>query len=56
MLKSQKLPSATTVTKWLAKDIITKDVAYRLLRRINAANDIIEYCIKERRGDSEKSF
>jgi len=46
-LKSQKLPSPTTIVKWLKIGIITKDVAYRLLRRINVAEDVIEYYIKE---------
>jgi len=46
-LKSQKLPSPSTVVKWLKLGIITKDVAYRLLKRINVAEDVIEFYIKE---------
>jgi len=46
-LKSQKLPSPSTVVKWLKLGIITKDVAYRLLRRINVAEDVIDFYIKE---------
>ena len=46
-LKSQKLPSPSTVVKWLKLGIITKDVAYRLLKRINVAEDVIDYYIKE---------
>jgi len=46
-LKSQKLPSPTTIVKWLKLGIITKDVAYRLLERINVAEDVIDYYIKE---------
>ena len=46
-LKSQRLPSPTTIVKWLKLGIITKDVAYRLLQRINVAPEFIEYYIKE---------
>ncbi|UYL65041.1 MAG: hypothetical protein OBKJMPBA_00009 [Methanophagales virus PBV304] len=46
-LSSQKLPSASTIVKWLKLGIITKDVAYRLLKRINVAEDVIDYYIKE---------
>jgi len=46
-LKSQKLPSPTTVVKWLKLGIITKDVARELLKRINVAKDVIDYYIKE---------
>ena len=46
-LSSQKLPSTSTVVKWLKLGIITKDVAYKLLKRINVAEDVIDYYIKE---------
>jgi len=46
-LSSQRLPSASTIVKWLKLGIITKDVAYRLLKRINVADDVIDYYIKE---------
>jgi len=46
-LSSQKLPSASTIVKWLKLGIITKDVAIRLLKRINVADDVIDYYIKE---------
>jgi len=46
-MSSQKLPSASTIVKWLKLGIITKDVAYRLLKRINVADDVIDYYIKE---------
>jgi len=51
-LKSQKLPSASTVVKWLKLGIITKDVAYRLLKRINVAEDVIDFYIKEAEVES----
>ena len=51
-LKSQKLPSPSTVVKWLKLGIITKDVAYRLLKRINVAEDVIEFYIKEAEVES----
>ena len=46
-MSSQRLPSASTIVKWLKIGIITKDVAYRLLKRINVADDVIDYYIKE---------
>ena len=46
-LSSQKLPSPSTIVKWLKLGIITKDVAYRLLKRINVAEDVIDFYIKE---------
>jgi len=46
-MASQRLPSASTIVKWLKLGIITKDVAYRLLKRINVADDVIDYYIKE---------
>jgi len=46
-LSSQRLPSASTIVKWLKLGIITKDVAIRLLKRINVADDVIDYYIKE---------
>jgi len=46
-MSSQRLPSASTIVKWLKMGIITKDVAYRLLKRINVADDVIDYYIKE---------
>jgi len=46
-MSSQRLPSASTIVKWLKLGIITKDVAYRLLKRINVADDVIDYYIKE---------
>jgi len=46
-LSNVKLPSADTIRKWYAKGIITKDVAHRLFKRINVAEDVIEYYIKE---------
>ena len=53
-LKSQKLPSPTTIVKWLKLGIITKDVAYRLLERINVAEDVIDYYIKEAEVESSE--
>jgi len=46
-MSSQRLPSTSTIVKWLKLGIITKDVAYRLLKRINVADDVIDYYIKE---------
>ena len=46
-MSSQRLPSASTIVKWLKLGIITKDVAVRLLKRINVADDVIDYYIKE---------
>jgi len=46
-LKSQKLPSASTVVKWLKNGIITKDKAREILRSINVKEEYIEYYIKE---------
>jgi len=51
-LKSQKLPSPSTIVKWLKLGIITKDVAYRLLKRINVAEDVIDFYIKEAEVES----
>ena len=46
-LKSQKLPSASTVVKWLKNGIITEDKAREILRSINVKEEYIEYYIKE---------
>jgi len=46
-MSSQRLPSASTIVKWLKLGIITKDIAYRLLKRINVAEDVIDYYIRE---------
>jgi len=46
-LKSVKLPSASTVVKWLKNGIITKDKAREILRSINVKEEYIEYYIKE---------
>jgi len=46
-LKSQKLPSASTVVKWLKLGVITKEKAREILRSINVKEEYIEYYIKE---------
>jgi len=46
-LKSVKLPSASTVVKWLKNGIITEDKAREILRSINVKEEYIEYYIKE---------
>ena len=46
-LSSQKLPSASTVVKWLKNGIITEDKAREILRSINVKEEYIEYYIKE---------
>jgi len=46
-LKSQKLPSPSTVVKWLRNNIITKDKAREILRSINVKEEYIEYYIKQ---------
>ncbi|RLC77719.1 MAG: hypothetical protein DRI61_11010 [Chloroflexi bacterium] len=46
-LKSQKLPSPTTVVKWLKTGVITKEKAREILRSINVKEEYIEYYIKE---------
>jgi len=46
-LKSQKLPSASTVVKWLKLGIITQERAKEILRSINVKEEYIEYYIKE---------
>jgi len=46
-LSSQKLPSASTVVKWLKNGIITEDKAREILRKINVAEEYIDYYIAE---------
>jgi len=46
-LKSQKLPSASTVVKWLKLGVITEEKAREILRTINVKEEYIEYYIKE---------
>jgi len=46
-LKSIKLPSASTVVKWLKNGIITEDKAREILRSINVKEEYIDYYIKE---------
>jgi len=46
-LKSVKLPSASTVVKWLKNNIITEDKAREILRSINVKEEYIDYYIKE---------
>jgi len=46
-LKSVKLPSASTVVKWLKNSIITEDKAREILRSINVKEEYIDYYIKE---------
>ena len=46
-LKSVKLPSASTVVKWLKLGVITKEKAREILRSINVKEEYIEYYIKE---------
>jgi len=46
-LSSQKLPSASTVVKWLKNGIITEDKAREILRKINVAEEYINYYIAE---------
>ena len=51
-LKSVKLPSASTVIKWLKNGIITEDKAREILRSINVKEEYIEYYIKEAEVES----
>jgi len=51
-LKSQKLPSPSTVVKWLKNGIITQDKAREILRSINVKEEYIEYYIKEAEVES----
>ena len=51
-LKSVKLPSASTVVKWLKNGIITEDKAREILRSINVKEEYIEYYIKEAEVES----
>jgi len=46
-LSSQKLPSASTVVKWLKLGVITKEKAREILRSINVKEEYIEYYIKQ---------
>ena len=46
-LKSQKLPSPSTVVKWLKNGIITQDKAREILHSINVKEEYIEYYRKE---------
>jgi len=46
-LSSQKLPSASTVVKWLKNGIITEDKAREILKKINVAEEYIDYYIAE---------
>jgi len=46
-LKSVKLPSASTVVKWLKLGVITEEKAREILRSINVKEEYIEYYIKE---------
>jgi len=46
-LKSQKLPSASTVVNWLKLGVITEEKARKILRSINVKEEYIEYYIKE---------
>ena len=51
-LKSQKLPSASTVVKWLKLGVISKDKAREILRSINVKEEYIEFYIKEAEVES----
>ena len=46
-LSSQKLPSASTVVKWLKNNIITEDKAREILKKINVVEEYIDYYIAE---------
>ncbi|RLJ03882.1 MAG: hypothetical protein DRP08_02835 [Candidatus Aenigmatarchaeota archaeon] len=46
-LSSVKLPSASTVVKWLKQGIITKEEARKILEEINVKKDYIPYYIAE---------
>ena len=46
-LSSQKLPSASTVVKWIKLGIITEDKAREILKKINVAEEYIDYYIAE---------
>jgi len=51
-LKSVKLPSASTVVKWLKLGVITEEKAREILRTINVKEEYIEYYIKEAEVES----
>jgi len=46
-LSSIKLPSASTVVKWLKKGIITEETAKKILEEINVKKEYIPYYIAE---------
>ena len=50
-LSSQKLPSASTVVKWLKAGIITESEAKKILEEINVKKDYIPYYIAEGKVD-----
>jgi len=49
-LGSVKLPSASTVVKWLKAGIITEETARKILEEINVKKDYIPYYIAEAKG------
>jgi len=49
-LGSVKLPSASTVVKWLKAGIITEEIARKILEEINVKKDYIPYYIAEAKG------
>jgi len=51
-LKSIKLPSASTVVKWLKLGVITEEKAREILRTINVKEEYIEYYIKSAEVES----
>jgi len=51
-LSSQKLPSASTVVKWVKLGVITEDKAREILRSINVKEEYIDYYIKEAEVES----
>jgi len=51
-LKSVKLPSASTVVKWLKLGVITKEKAREILHSINVKEEYIDYYIKEAEVES----
>ncbi len=46
-LKSVRLPSASTIVKWLKLGVITKEKAREILHSINVKEEYIDYYIKE---------
>ena len=46
-LTSQKLPSASTVVKWIKLGVITEEKAREILKKINVAEEYIDYYIAE---------